>query len=125
MTGWGGAWRSLPPFPVLQGLGRRGCVSPHEVASLCHSVIVGVAGTPRPGRTDLGGAPSTRPSALQPAWGGMFHHEALSVVPREGAGLAGPGSRLRAFQSGDPSSFSPPSVPSTAPTTRFLEVSTS
>lgn len=100
-------------------------MSPQEVASLCHSVIVGVAGMPRPSRTDLGGALSTQPSALQPAWGGMSHHKALSVDPREGAGLAGPGSWLRAFQSGDPSSFSPPSVPSMAPTARFLEVSAS
>ena len=43
-------------------------MSPHEAASLCHSVIVGVAGMPRPGRTGLRGALSTQPSALQPAW---------------------------------------------------------
>lgn len=50
-------------------------------------------GTPR-----RGPSLSARLSALQPAWGRMFHHESLSTIPRE----VGPWSLLRAFQSGEP-----------------------
>ena len=55
----------------------------------------------------------------QPAWGRMFQHESLSVVPRDAAGLGAPWSWLRAFQSGDARPFGP-SVPTPAPTARFL-----
>lgn len=33
---------------------------------------------------------STPLPALQPAWGGVFPQESLSMIPREGAGLVGP-----------------------------------
>lgn len=62
----------------------------------------------------------TRPSAMQPAWGGMLHRTVLSVVP-ERVRTGGPGSWLRAFQSGGPSSFSPPPVPTTSHTVCFLK----